>query len=79
MHIEHHYQWRYKDRLGKWQTTSHLCSEQSIKKMHPEATPVTGTLRVTEVADTLTEYWERTRQCTAVGGPAPDKRNDDSR
>lgn len=67
MHIEHHYNWRYQDNLGKWRTTRHLCSEEMIKKEHPEATPVEGTLTVIEVADTLDEYWERTHKNTISG------------
>ena len=67
MHIEHHYNWRYQDHLGKWRTASYLCSEESIKKEHPDATPVEGTLRVIEVADTLDEYWKRTRDNTLQG------------
>lgn len=67
MHIEHHYNWRHQDRLGKWRTTSYLCSEERIKKEHPDATPVEGTLRVIEVADTLDEYWKRTHQNTMPG------------
>lgn len=67
MHTEHHYNWRYQDHLGKWRTTSYLCSEERIKKEHPDATPVKGTLRVIEVADTLDEYWKRTSQNTMPG------------
>ncbi|MFN3735460.1 hypothetical protein [Comamonas testosteroni] len=51
MHIEHHYNWRYQDHLGKWRTTRHLCSEEMIKKEHPEATPAKGTLTVIEEAN----------------------------
>lgn len=70
MHIEHHYQWRYKDRLGKWRTTNYLCSEQSIKKEHPDATPIEGTLRVLEVGDSLEDYWRLTKANTFIGkGP----------
>lgn len=67
MHIEHHYNWRYQDHRGKWRTTRYLCTEESIKKEFPNATPVQGTLRVVEVTDTLDEYWERTRQNTMPG------------
>ena len=67
MHMEHHYNWRYQDRLGKWRTTSYSCSEEMIKKERPEATPVQGTLVVVELADTLDEYWERTRKNTIPG------------
>jgi len=64
MHIEHHYNWRYQDHLGKWRTTRHLCSEEMIKKAHPEATPVKATLTGIEVADALDEYWERAHKNT---------------
>lgn len=38
-----------------------------IKKEHPEATPVEGTLTVIEVTDTLNEYWPRTHKNTMSG------------
>ncbi|BDB69693.1 hypothetical protein Cthiooxydans_21050 [Comamonas thiooxydans] len=38
-----------------------------IKKEHPEATPVEGTLTVIEVTDTLNENWLGTHKNTMSG------------
>ncbi len=29
MHIEHHYNWRYQDHLGKWRTTRLFARKQA--------------------------------------------------
>ena len=37
MKVEIHYRWRVKSSAGKWFTTRHMATEESIRKQHPEA------------------------------------------
>lgn len=64
MHIEHHYQWRVKNHLGRWITTRHHCTEEMIRRENPEAVAVEGSLIVREVPDTDEEYQQLVRQST---------------
>ena len=42
MKAEIHYRWRLKSSAGKWFNNRHIATEESIRKQHPEATPVEG-------------------------------------
>lgn len=42
MKVEIHYRWRVKSSAGKWFNIRHIVTEESIRKQHPEATPVEG-------------------------------------
>ena len=43
MRVEIQYRWRVKSPAGRWFNTRHTATEESIRKEHPEATPVQGT------------------------------------
>jgi hypothetical protein len=50
--IQH--RWRYFDEVrGKNVTTRYLCTEEHIRKEHPDATPVPGTEQVRELSEDL--------------------------
>lgn len=55
MKVEIHYRWRVKSSAGKWFTTRHMATEASIRKQHPEATPVEGSRTEQVVLDQLAE------------------------
>ena len=42
MKVEINYRWRVKSSAGKWFNTRHMATEESVRKQHPEATPVEG-------------------------------------
>jgi len=61
MKTEHHYQWLVRW-AGKMTKTRHHATEEDIRKLHPEAVRVEGTLIVREVPETHDEYWRQFEQ-----------------
>jgi hypothetical protein len=72
MKVEVQHKWRIKW-CGKWTTTNHYCSEESIRKQHPEAQLVPNTRRDLFIPETPDEMRERMRftDTSRVGSPAP--------
>lgn len=59
------YQWRIKW-AGKWGTTRHNCTEEQIRKEHPEAICLPHTKRVLLLPETPEEVAARMREtCTS--------------
>jgi len=58
MKIEHHYRWRTLWN-GKMSPTRHHCTEEQIRKSHPEAVRIEGTLIVREIPETDEEWRAR--------------------
>ena len=54
MKTEIQYQWRIKW-SGHWTTTGHHCTEESIRKEHPEAVRIDASRRELQIAETLDE------------------------
>lgn len=49
-------EWRWRVKwAGKWCSTSYHTTEESIRREHPEATKVPGSMRLMEVAETDAE------------------------
>ena len=60
------YLWRIKW-TGKWGTTRHHCTEEHIRKEHPEAICLPETKRVHLVPETKEEFEQRQRDlCTSA-------------
>ena len=55
MKEEVRFKWRIKW-SGRWTTTRHHCTEEVIKREHPEAVAVPGTMQVTTVAESPEEF-----------------------
>lgn len=55
MKIEHQYQWMTLW-CGRMTKTRHWATEESIKKNHPEAVRVEGSLRIVEIPETDEEW-----------------------
>jgi hypothetical protein len=55
MHVENFYLWKTLWN-GKMTTTRHLATEQSIRKSHPEAVRVEGSLVVRQIPETAEEH-----------------------
>jgi len=54
MQTEIQYRWRILW-AGKWRTTSHHCTEEQIRKDHPEAVRIDASRRELKVAETFEE------------------------
>jgi hypothetical protein len=54
MRTEVQYRWRILW-VGRWVTTGHHCTEEQIRKEHPEAVRIEGSRRELEVAETSDE------------------------
>lgn len=58
MKTEEHYSWMILW-CGKWKRTRYTCSEESIRKEHPEAKKIEGTMVIRQIAETDDELWRR--------------------
>ena len=77
MKIEHTYRWMTKWN-GKMSPTRYYCTEEQIRKRHPEAVRIEGSLIVQEIPETEAEWQERLRAVdTAYIGTTPAKRKGD--
>ena len=54
MKTEIQYRWRIRW-SGRWVTTGHHCTEEQIRKEHPEAVRIDDSRRELQVADTFDE------------------------
>ena len=54
MKTEIQYQWRIKW-AGHWTTMGHHCTEESIRKEHPEAVRIDDSRREVQIAETFDE------------------------
>jgi hypothetical protein len=54
MQTEIQYRWRILW-VGQWRTTSHHCTEEQIRKDHPEAVCIEASRRELKVAETFDE------------------------
>lgn len=72
MKIEVQHRWRIQW-CGKWTTTGYHCTEERIRREHPEAQVVPNTRRELQIAETPEEIRERFRQTdtSKLGSPAP--------
>lgn len=71
MKIEIQYRWRVKW-VGRWTTTNYHCTEDHIRREHPEAQAIEHTrreLQVPETAEEWAEAWCRT-DTSKLGWPA---------
>lgn len=74
MKTEHQYLWLTRW-AGKMTKTRHHATEEEIRKLHPEAVRVEGTLIIREVPETENERWAQFRSNSTgnLGGACPDK------
>lgn len=66
MHIEVKHKWRFLW-LGKWRTTRFHATEEHIRREHPEAVCVPGTMIEQEVLDTDEEHMAALRERASAG------------
>ncbi|MEE9871531.1 MAG: hypothetical protein PBV86_12200 [Delftia lacustris] len=60
------YLWRYQNHMGRWRTTRFDCTEEFIRKSHPEAVMLPETRVERIVPDTEDELMEA--MCRSHGG-----------
>lgn len=71
MRKEEHYRWRCQTVTGRWYTTNFSCSEEFIRRGHPEAMRVEHTRVVRQICESDEEVHQRTHEDRFPGGPAP--------
>lgn len=71
MKVQITYRWRYKNYMGRWRTTNFDCTEEFIRRSHPEATMEPNSRVERLVPDTPEELMAA--MCASHGGgPSPD-------
>jgi hypothetical protein len=64
------YQWRV-TWAGRWTTTKHHCTEEHIRKEHPEAVCLIESKRVQMIPETPEEFTEQQRANSTSGFQRP--------
>jgi len=74
MKTEIQYQWRIRWG-GKWTTTGHHCTEEAIRREHPEAVRIDATRRERQLAETWDErkYSMYVNSMSRLAGHMPGK------
>jgi|SRR5450759_1957650 len=70
MHDEETWLWRIQW-AGRWCNSRHPCTEEQIRKEHPEATRIEGSRRIQSLPDSPEEMNQRQYNNTSFAGSPP--------
>ena len=71
MKVQITYHWRVQNHIGRWHTTRFDCTEEFIRRSHPEATMLPET-RVERIVPDTEEELMKAMCASHGGGPSPD-------